>query len=152
VKPNQSVEWNAELAPIVAAERESFEWELDSLKLDIALAFEEERQFRDISYKELAERIETSPAYVTKVFRGESNLTIESMLKFARALKARLNFSLDREDVGVQNHVCGLYPRVAANGLPVMIHRAPAISGVSEPVVDSAWWTESVLNKKAVNC
>jgi transcriptional regulator with XRE-family HTH domain len=151
MKHNQPVEWNAELAPIVAAERETFEWELESIKLDIALAFEAERQFRDLSYKELAERIQTSPAYVTKVFRGESNLTIESMLKFARALKTKLNFSLDREDIGVQNHVCGIYPRVAANSLPVAIHRAPAVLGVSEPVSDSAWWTENVLNKKAVN-
>jgi transcriptional regulator with XRE-family HTH domain len=39
---------------------------------------------KGISKAELARRMETSPAYITKVFRGNANLTISSMVKLAR--------------------------------------------------------------------
>jgi transcriptional regulator with XRE-family HTH domain len=39
---------------------------------------------KGISKAELARRMETSQAYVTKVFRGDANLTIASMVKLAR--------------------------------------------------------------------
>ncbi len=152
MKQSPHREWNAELAPLVATERKSFEWEFESLKLDIALAFEQERQFRGISYKELADLVETSPAYITKVFRGDSNLTLESMLKFARALKTKVNVSLDREDAAQPLHVCGLFPRVAANsGTPLPVHRAPVSHEIEESIIDSAWWPDNVINLKVAN-
>lgn len=39
---------------------------------------------KGISKAELARRMETSQAYITKVFRGNANLTIASMVKLAR--------------------------------------------------------------------
>lgn len=39
---------------------------------------------KGISKAELARRMETSQAYITKVFRGSANLTIASMVKLAR--------------------------------------------------------------------
>jgi ribosome-binding protein aMBF1 (putative translation factor) len=42
---------------------------------------------KGISKAELARRMETSQAYVTKVFRGDANLTIASMVKLARCVK-----------------------------------------------------------------
>jgi len=41
---------------------------------------------RNISKKELAERLHTSQAYITKVFRGNANFTIATMTKLAAAL------------------------------------------------------------------
>jgi len=43
-----------------------------------------------ISKSMLADRIGTSPAYVTKILRGSTNFTLESMVKIADALDADL--------------------------------------------------------------
>ena len=39
-----------------------------------------------ISRSELARRIGVSPAYVTKILRGSTNFTLDTMVKVARAL------------------------------------------------------------------
>lgn len=41
---------------------------------------------KDISRAELAKLVGTSPAYITKVFSGDANFTIETMTKFALAV------------------------------------------------------------------
>lgn len=47
-----------------------------------------------ISRAELARRLGTSPAYVTKILRGNANFTLASMVKLARALDAELAVGL----------------------------------------------------------
>lgn len=47
-----------------------------------------------VSRAELARRLQTSPAYVTKALRGDANLTISSMAKLARALDLELRVHL----------------------------------------------------------
>lgn len=42
----------------------------------------------------MAKRIASSPAYISKVFRGDSNLTIESMVKLARATGGQLDIRI----------------------------------------------------------
>ncbi len=42
----------------------------------------------------LAEKIGSSPAYVTKILRGETNFTLDSMVKIATALGCELTISL----------------------------------------------------------
>lgn len=49
---------------------------------------------RGVSKKELAERLETSQAYITKVFRGNANFTMASMTKFVQALDAKLDIQI----------------------------------------------------------
>lgn len=46
-------------------------------------------QEKNISKVKLAQLLGTSPAYVTKVFRGDANFTMRSMVKLARALGGR---------------------------------------------------------------
>lgn len=43
------------------------------------------------SYSDMARILETSPAYITKVFRGNANFTIQSMVKLSRALGCRFH-------------------------------------------------------------
>lgn len=43
---------------------------------------------------ELARRLEVSPAYITKVFRGDVNFTIETMVRLARAVGAEVQIHL----------------------------------------------------------
>lgn len=55
---------------------------------------EKQRKGAGLTYAALAKKIGTSAAYITKVFRGDSNLTIESMVKLARASGGRLNIEV----------------------------------------------------------
>ena len=50
-----------------------------------------------ITRKELAERMGSSQAYVTKVLRGNANFTIESMVKIAKALDSEFRSVLQPE-------------------------------------------------------
>src|SRR5205809_81544 len=57
-----------------------------------ALAFRMENL--NISRSALAAKLGASPAYVTKVLRGETNLTVQSMAKLARALESVVRIHL----------------------------------------------------------
>jgi len=57
----------------------------EQAKLDFSLALERQRRAANITYAEIAKRIGSSPAYVSKVFRGDSNLTLETMSKLAQS-------------------------------------------------------------------
>ncbi len=50
-----------------------------------------------ITRSELARRLGTSPAYVTKILRGNANFTLASMVKLARVLGTDLRIELTRE-------------------------------------------------------
>lgn len=55
-----------------------------------------------VSRSELAHRLGTSPAYITKIFRGDVNFTVESMVRLARAVGGRLHLHLAPEQHGVR--------------------------------------------------
>ena len=46
---------------------------------------------RNISKKELSKRLNTSQAYITKVFRGDANFTITTMTRLVAALDGELH-------------------------------------------------------------
>ncbi len=47
---------------------------------------------------DLARILGTSQAYITKIFRGNANFTIESMIKLSRALGYRLHIHIAQEE------------------------------------------------------
>lgn len=51
-------------------------------------------EIQKVSRGELARRLGSSPAYVTKILRGNVNFTLASMVKVARALGAELRVGL----------------------------------------------------------
>ena len=55
-------------------------------------------QAKGTTKSELATIIGSSPAYITKIFKGNANFTIESMVKLTRALNGRINFHITQED------------------------------------------------------
>jgi ribosome-binding protein aMBF1 (putative translation factor) len=67
---------------------------VEETKLHFALTLHERSRQAGINNKTLADRLKTSPAYITKVFRGDANLTIESMVKLARAIGLKLSIQL----------------------------------------------------------
>jgi transcriptional regulator with XRE-family HTH domain len=54
---------------------------------------------RDMSRVQLAESLQVSPAYVSKVLRGQANFTLESMVKIARAVGGRLRVDIIDDSV-----------------------------------------------------
>ena len=91
---------NKELQAFLDSARETDEFWSEELKLDFAIALERQRRLANISYAEFARRVGCSAPYITKVFRGGANLTIDSMVKLSRAVGANISFSLHRENRG----------------------------------------------------
>lgn len=82
------------------AKSESY-W-IERAKLDFAVSLEHRRKSLGMTYSAIAEKIGTSAAYITKVFRGDSNLTIESMVKLAHATGGRLSIQIVEASASVK--------------------------------------------------
>ena len=64
------------------------------------------------SYSDMARILGTSPAYITKVFRGNANFTIQSMVKLSRALGCRFHARAIHENNNVNwFHVTSTSPK-----------------------------------------
>lgn len=90
---------NKKLATYLAERKKTDAYWVESAKLDFALALEKQIRLANLSYANLAKKIGTSAAYVSKVFRGDTNMTIETMVKFSRATGARLKIEIVSEAV-----------------------------------------------------
>ena len=86
---------------LVEAKKRDIYW-IEHTKLDFSSALEHQRRRAGLSYKALAEKIGTSPAYISKVFRGDANLTIESMVKLARAVDGQLHLEIASQADGLR--------------------------------------------------
>lgn len=75
-----------------AEQKDSF-W-VESAKLAFAVELHKRCRAAGISNAQLAKKLGTSPAYITKVFRGDTNFTIETMVKLARAACSSLEVKL----------------------------------------------------------
>ena len=67
---------------------------VEKAKLDFSLGLEKQRRASKLTYAAIAEKIGTSAAYITKVFRGDTNVTIETMVKLARAAGGQVNIQI----------------------------------------------------------
>ena len=82
-----------------AKERDSY-W-VEVAKLSFAVSLEARRKAAGLNYSALAQKLGTSAAYITKIFRGDSNLTLESMVKLARATDSKLEVRVVEANVSV---------------------------------------------------
>ncbi len=64
---------------------------VNKLSLQFAVDIEKLRIKRNLTNKQLAEKVGTSPAYITKVMQGEANYTVDTLAKFAHALDADID-------------------------------------------------------------
>jgi transcriptional regulator with XRE-family HTH domain len=85
---------NKALSAMVETARQSDSYWVEQAKLDFALALEQRRRAANMTGADIAAKIGTSAAYISKVFRGDSNYTIETMVKLARATGGRLDIRL----------------------------------------------------------
>ncbi len=70
--------------------RDTPEWELESLLLDINEGLWAAMQARGVSRSDLAERLGTSRAYVTKLLDGQENMTLKTLVRVANALDMKV--------------------------------------------------------------
>jgi plasmid maintenance system antidote protein VapI len=70
---------------------------IEDAKVEFAVAMERIMQQAGLNKSALAVRLGTSPAYITKVLRGDANLTINSMVKLARAAGGSLHIHVAKE-------------------------------------------------------
>lgn len=71
--------------------RNSHSYRVERAKLEFVRCISKLMNSRGESNADLARSLESSPAYVSKVMRGETNLTIDSMIKITHALGAQLH-------------------------------------------------------------
>lgn len=77
------------LSDILKEAIDSFEYEAEGLKLEIADSLIKKMQEKNVNRAELAAKIGVSSAYITKALRGYTNLSLETLAKFAFALGCR---------------------------------------------------------------
>jgi len=66
----------------------------EKIKIDFAVSIDKAIKDLGLTRKEVAVKLATSPAWVTKVLRGDVNLTIESMAKLCDAVGYELEFKI----------------------------------------------------------
>ena len=63
---------------------------IERVVLDFTIALTSAMRRKNVSGKELAAKIDVSPAYISKVLNGTPNLTVKSMVQLAHALDLRV--------------------------------------------------------------
>lgn len=85
---------NKKLSARIEDSKKSDGYWVEKAKLDFSLGLEKQRRSNGLTYAAIAKLIGTSAAYITKVFRGDTNVTIETMVKLARASGGQLNIEI----------------------------------------------------------
>lgn len=70
------------------------EYIAEELKYTFAIEVEKIMQSAGITKSQLATQLSTSPAYITKVLRGDANLTIETMVKLAYSIGGQVRIHI----------------------------------------------------------
>ncbi|MFT7338143.1 MAG: transcriptional regulator with XRE-family HTH domain [Marinobacter maritimus] len=86
------------LEKLKARIRSSESYWFESAKLEFVKVLNQRVRRLGLKNKDLSEKIETSPAYISKVMRGDENLTIETMVKLVRATGGNLHFHISEID------------------------------------------------------
>jgi len=71
-------------------------WEERAI-LEITQDIQEKMNAQGVTRAELARRLGKTPPYITKILRGNTNFTLETMVKIARALGCELRTRLQSE-------------------------------------------------------
>lgn len=75
---------------------------LEQAKLEFVGGITRLMNTKGINNSALAERLDSSPAYVTKALRGDANFTIESMVKITHAVGGRIHIHVADAEANVR--------------------------------------------------
>lgn len=82
------------LKTFIAESSKSDSYWVERAKLKFAVDLDAKLRKAGMTYAAFALKLGTSAAYITKVFRGDVNMTIESMVKLARAADSELEIRI----------------------------------------------------------
>ena len=85
---------NAAFRELFDSARSSFPYRVEKAIIGFTEQVIGRIEILDLSRTDFAARLESSPAYVTKMLRGETNFTLESMVKVSDALNCELEVKL----------------------------------------------------------
>ncbi len=71
---------------------------IERAKIAYAVGLERLRVAKNLTYKEVAKRYGKSPGYISRVFRGDENVTIGTMVKLARVLGGAVEIRVTNGD------------------------------------------------------
>lgn len=71
---------------------------VESAKLSFVIELNRLLQNCEMTYADLARRIDRSSAYISKIMAGDTNFTIETLVKLSRAVDCRLDIKLHSEN------------------------------------------------------
>jgi len=85
---------NTSLKQVLSEARDSGVLDIEGAKLDFAIALARLLEVNKMSRSELAKALEVSLPMVTKILRGDTNLTIETMVRAVRAANGELHINV----------------------------------------------------------
>lgn len=74
--------------------KSNFDYDVEDAKIEFAIQLASFLEKKSISKKELASRLGVSAPMVTKILRGDTNLTIETMVRAVRTAGGKLHMKL----------------------------------------------------------
>ncbi len=90
-------------ALIRQAEQDTDYW-IESAKLDFIIELNRLLQTKKINHADLAKLINCTPAYISKVMGGNTNFTIETMVRLVRAVGGELSISIEPKETRQENY------------------------------------------------
>lgn len=88
--------------PLIEAAKQRNSYWFETAKINFSVELNRMFKQSGMTQTELANKIDSSPAYVTKVFRGDTNFTIETMVKLASAVDGELHIQIIPKNVKTQ--------------------------------------------------
>lgn len=89
-------------AALKSKTKEGLDYWYESAKQDFMISVHSSMQKENISKMVLSEKIGCSPAYISKILKGDVNFTIETMVKISRALNTKLCIHLSDPNDSIQ--------------------------------------------------
>jgi transcriptional regulator with XRE-family HTH domain len=83
-----------EIQAALKAARETHEYRAEGASIEFTNAMLTRMRQLDVSRSQLASRIGVNPAYISKILRGDTNFSLETMVKIANALDSEFRCQL----------------------------------------------------------
>src|SRR6266446_8428729 len=91
-----------EIQAALKAARETHEYRAEGASIEFTNAMVTRMREAGVTRSELARMIKATPAYISKILRGATNFSLDSMVKIAKALNCELRVRL--QPVAAKSH------------------------------------------------
>jgi len=110
-----------EIQAALKAARETHEYRAEGASIEFTNAMVTRMREASVTRSELARMIKATPAYISKILRGATNFSLDSMVKIANALNCELRLHL--QPSGAKSRRLALNSSKTRNGAPHSVRR-----------------------------